>query len=73
MSTEHALPRGLDTLAVHSQHTLLADHDALFAAAAGLIPVIGMAAPIVIYMRAFFHPLRKGWHDQAAGTIVVKR
>ena len=46
---------------------------ALIPAAAGLIPVIGMAAPIVIYMRAFFHPLRKGWHDQAAGTIVVKR
>ena len=35
---QHALPRGLGTLAVHSQHTLLADHDALFAAAAGLIP-----------------------------------
>ena len=46
---------------------------ALIPAAAGLIPVIGMAAPIIIYMRAFFHPLRKGWHDQAAGTIVVKR
>ena len=46
---------------------------ALIPSAAGLIPVIGMAAPIVIYMRAFFHPLRKGWHDQAAGTIVVRR
>jgi len=46
---------------------------ALIPSAAGLIPVVGIAAPIVIYMRAFFHPLRKGWHDQAAGTIVVKR
>jgi uncharacterized RDD family membrane protein YckC len=46
---------------------------ALIPAAASLIPVIGIAAPIVIYMRALFHPLRKGWHDQAAGTIVVRR
>ena len=46
---------------------------ALIPAAASLIPVVGIAAPFVIYMRAFFHPLRKGWHDQAAGTIVVRR
>ena len=38
-----------------------------------LLPVIGFAGSVIVYMRAFFHPLRKGWHDQAAGTIVVRR
>ncbi len=27
---------------------------------------------IVIYLAAVVHPLRQGWHDRAAGTIVLK-
>ena len=42
-------------------------------ALAGLIPLLGSAAIIAVYLRAVFHPLRQGLHDAAAGTIVVKR
>jgi uncharacterized RDD family membrane protein YckC len=38
-----------------------------------LIPVPGLfLLSIVIYLVAIVHPLRQGWHDRAAGTIVVK-
>ena len=38
-----------------------------------LIPVPGLfLLSIVIYLAAVVHPLRQGWHDRAAGTIVVK-
>ncbi len=38
-----------------------------------LIPVPGVfLLSIVIYLVAIVHPLRQGWHDRAAGTIVVK-
>jgi uncharacterized RDD family membrane protein YckC len=38
-----------------------------------LIPVSGVfLLSIVIYLVAIVHPLRQGWHDRAAGTIVVK-
>jgi len=40
---------------------------------AGLVPVIGLAANLVVYLRAVFHPIRQGLHDAAAGTIVVRR
>jgi uncharacterized RDD family membrane protein YckC len=46
---------------------------ALIPTVAGLIPVIGLAANLVVYLRAVFHPLRQGLHDAAAGTIVVRR
>lgn len=46
---------------------------ALVPTAAGLIPAIGFAVNLVVYLRAVFHPLRQGWHDAAAGTIVVRR
>jgi uncharacterized RDD family membrane protein YckC len=46
---------------------------ALIPTVAGLIPVIGLAANLVVYLRAIFHPLRQGLHDAAAGTIVVRR
>jgi uncharacterized RDD family membrane protein YckC len=46
---------------------------ALVPTVAGLIPVIGLAANLVVYLRAIFHPLRQGLHDAAAGTIVVRR
>jgi uncharacterized RDD family membrane protein YckC len=45
---------------------------ALIPAVAGLIPVIGFALNIAVYVRAFFHPYRQGLHDAAAGTIVVR-
>ena len=38
-----------------------------------LIPVPGVfLLSVVIYLVAIVHPLRQGWHDRAAGTIVVK-
>ena len=38
-----------------------------------LVPVPGVfLLSIVIYLVAIVHPLRQGWHDRAAGTIVVK-
>ena len=38
-----------------------------------LIPVPGFfLLSIVIYLAAVVHPLRQGWHDRAAGTIVLK-
>lgn len=46
---------------------------ALVPTVAGLIPVIGFAANLVVYIRAIFHPYRQGLHDAAAGTIVVRR
>ena len=46
---------------------------ALIPTVAGLVPVIGLAANLVVYFRAVFHPLRQGLHDAAAGTVVVRR
>lgn len=46
---------------------------ALVPAAAGLVPWIGLALRVAVYLRAGFHPLRQGWHDAAAGTLVVLR
>jgi uncharacterized RDD family membrane protein YckC len=46
---------------------------ALVPTVAGLVPVIGFALNIAVYVRAFFHPHRQGLHDAAAGTIVVRR
>jgi uncharacterized RDD family membrane protein YckC len=45
-----------------------------------LLPVVPVLIPlpgvfllsVVIYLVAIVHPLRQGWHDRAAGTIVVK-
>jgi uncharacterized RDD family membrane protein YckC len=46
---------------------------ALVPAAAVLVPYIGPALGLVVYLRAFFHPMRQGLHDAAAGTYVVTR
>jgi len=46
---------------------------ALIPTVAGVVPVIGFALSIAVYVRAFFHPFRQGLHDAAAGTIVVRR
>jgi len=46
---------------------------ALVPTLAGVVPVIGFALNIAVYVRAFFHPFRQGLHDAAAGTIVVRR
>ena len=46
---------------------------ALVPTVAGVVPVIGFALNIAVYVRAFFHPYRQGLHDAAAGTIVVRR
>ena len=45
-----------------------------------LLPILPALVPLpglfllspVVYLVAIFHPLRQGWHDRAAGTIVVK-
>ena len=42
-----------------------------FPVAVGLLPVVGILS-IVIYATAWTHPLRQGWHDRAAGTVVVR-
>jgi uncharacterized RDD family membrane protein YckC len=44
---------------------------ALVPLAAGVIPGIGSAASMIVYVTAFFDRRRQGWHDRAAGTIVV--
>jgi uncharacterized RDD family membrane protein YckC len=41
--------------------------------AAVLVPYIGPALSLVVYLRAFLHPMRQGLHDAAAGTYVVNR
>ena len=44
---------------------------ALVPLAAGVIPGIGQILSLFVYLRAFFDRRRQGWHDRAAGTIVV--
>lgn len=44
---------------------------ALVPLAAGVIPGVGPFASMVVYATAFFDKRRQGWHDRAAGTIVV--
>jgi uncharacterized RDD family membrane protein YckC len=44
---------------------------ALVPLAAGVIPTVGQFLTVVIYASAFFDRRRQGWHDKAAGTIVV--
>lgn len=47
---------------------------ALVPAAAMLIPVVGSAAGLAVYLWAFLdRPLRRGLHDKLAGTIVTVR
>lgn len=45
---------------------------ALVPLAAGVIPGAGMFLSLVIYATAFWDRRRQGWHDRAAGTIVVQ-
>ena len=44
---------------------------ALVPLAAGVVPGVGMFLSLVIYATAFWDRRRQGWHDRAAGTIVV--
>ena len=44
---------------------------ALVPLAAGLIPYIGAFLSAIVYVSAFFNRRLQGWHDRAAGTIVV--
>ena len=38
-----------------------------------LVPIPGaFLVSLVVFLAALGHPLRRGWHDRAAGTIVVK-
>lgn len=37
-----------------------------------VIPIIGNAATLVVYLSPVFYPTRQGWHDMAATTAVVK-
>jgi uncharacterized RDD family membrane protein YckC len=41
--------------------------------AASAVPDVGFLLGGFVYAMAFFHPLRQGVHDRAAGTIVVRR
>jgi uncharacterized RDD family membrane protein YckC len=43
----------------------------LFPTAVSAVPVVG-ALSIVIYLMAWASPIRQGWHDRAAGTVVVR-
>jgi len=45
---------------------------ALIPLAAGVIPSVGPALGLVVYATAFWHPRRQGFHDRAAGTIVIR-
>ena len=44
---------------------------ALVPLAAGVIPGIGQILSLFVYVRAFLDPRHQGWHDRAAGTIVI--
>lgn len=44
---------------------------ALVPLAAGVIPGIGQILSLFVYLRAFLDPRHQGWHDRAAGTIVI--
>jgi uncharacterized RDD family membrane protein YckC len=46
---------------------------ALVPLAAGVIPGIGFVLSIVVYASAMFDKRQQGFHDKAAGTIVVMR
>jgi uncharacterized RDD family membrane protein YckC len=35
------------------------------------LPVVGLYGPLVVATPLFFDPLRRGFHDRAAGTLVV--
>ena len=39
---------------------------------ATLIPFVGGILSLAVYLVAIVHPLRQGWHDRAAGTVVVR-
>ncbi|MCU1400945.1 MAG: hypothetical protein JWN62_4054 [Acidimicrobiales bacterium] len=44
---------------------------ALVPLAAGVVPAIGTFLSLIVYAGAFWDRRRQGWHDKAAGTIVV--
>jgi uncharacterized RDD family membrane protein YckC len=35
------------------------------------VPILNALLWLVVYLVAILHPLRQGWHDRAAGTVVV--
>ena len=37
-----------------------------------LVPGIGAVITILVYLSAAWSPTRQGWHDRAAGTVVVR-
>ena len=37
-----------------------------------LVPGIGAVITLVVYLSAVWSPTRQGWHDRAAGTVVVR-
>jgi uncharacterized RDD family membrane protein YckC len=37
-----------------------------------LLPGIGAVLTLVVYLSAAWSPTRQGWHDRAAGTVVVR-
>ena len=44
---------------------------ALVPLSAGVIPKFGSVLTLIVYVNALFDRRRQGWHDKAAGTIVV--
>jgi uncharacterized RDD family membrane protein YckC len=45
---------------------------ALVPASAWAIPVVGFGLYVFVFLSAFGHPLRRGIHDRAAGSVVVR-
>ena len=43
----------------------------LLPTAVGALPIVQFLA-LVVYLRALWDPMRQGFHDRAAGTIVVR-
>ena len=41
-------------------------------AALGLIPLVGWILSLLVYLSLLWDKVRQGWHDKAAGTLVIK-
>ena len=37
-----------------------------------LVPLVGSVLELLVYLSAIWSPTRQGWHDRAAGTVVVR-
>lgn len=44
----------------------------LVPSAPALVPGVGALLGLLVYLSALWSPTRQGWHDRAAGTVVVR-